>query len=105
VSLPHICLTRFTWPRLGDARDVAHVSIKVYAALYANGVFGDESLEGGRVVPRSVVVEPRLVVLPRRVLRGVAARCPCDCRLAERLVGLLDIGRTIVSDLTELSIH
>lgn len=35
----------------------------------------------------------RLVVLPRGLLRGVAARCSCDCRIAERLIGVRGLHR------------
>src|SRR5437762_5361525 len=65
-----------------------HVEIRV-PSPEPDGIFAEEALQSGVVVPRPVVVEAGAVVLPARVLEEVRTRCTRRGCLAERLVGVL----------------
>src|SRR5262250_2206653 len=68
---------------------IANVGVEVCVACHEpDRIFADKPLQAGVVVSRPIVVQPRAVILPARVLSGIGRSTTRHTRAAERLVAV-----------------
>jgi hypothetical protein len=62
-----------------------------------NRVLADKPLQGGMIIPGTVVIQSSPVVFPARVREGVGGCSTCRGRLAKGLVGVLTLHQSSTS--------